>query len=132
MGPTFLLIGVVLLGIAYFIHRKNQQWMALARTATGQVLNLIEKESTNNDDDTTISYYPLVQFLVDGQTYQFQNRMEVNPKKYPVGSSQTIWYNPKNPQDAKIDAKMGNLVWPIVCGVLGVALVGFGIFGWDV
>ena len=131
MGPTFFLIGVALLGGALYLYRRSQQWMSAAKTTTGQILRLNARESTDSEGDTTISYYPLAQFEANGQVYEFQNGMTVNPKKYTVGSTQTVWYNPQNPQDAKVDAAMGNAVWPAVLGILGLFLLGVGWFAWD-
>jgi hypothetical protein len=132
MGPAFLLIGLILLGIAFYLYRKSQQWMASAQTTTGQIIRFIAKESTDNEGDTASSYYPLVQFQANGEHYEFQNRITVNPKKYTVGSNSTVWYNPVNPHDAKIDANMGNAVWPAVMGFLGLFLIWAGWFAWDV
>lgn len=124
MGITLLTLGLLLLALGYYLYRRAQQWMATAQTATGQIMELQEKESTDSEGDTTVLHYPVVRFQYGNQWVEFRNALNVNPARFPVGTTTTVWYNPQRPEDARVDARSGNLVGPLTCAVMGLLLIG--------
>lgn len=131
MGPTFLVIGLALLGGAIFHYYRTKSWINSSQTALGKIHKLVASEFTDSEGDTTVSHYPIVRFYINGHQYEFKNGMAVNPRKFREGESYTVWYNPRNPNDARLDANRSMLLWPSVLGILGGFLVWAGLYAWE-
>ncbi|MBQ6508576.1 MAG: DUF3592 domain-containing protein [Flexilinea sp.] len=75
---------------------------------------------------TRISYYPIVEFEVNGQIIKgIADISSGNPDKYPDGTMLTVRYNPEDPQDFIIKNKsaVSLLIPAILMILLGVAFL---------
>ncbi len=91
-------------------------------TVQGAVTELVESQS----EDGGVSYAPIVEYEVDGQTYSFNTRNYSNPPAYHVGQQVTVLYDPAKPGFGRI-----NNVWELwlLPGILcPAALVMFLVF----
>jgi hypothetical protein len=132
VGGIFFAIGLaMLIGTAYLFYSQND-FIATAKTAQGEVIDMIRRES-RDDGTTSYTYAAVVRFSDDGGVSQeFVNRHSSNPPGYSKGEQVQVLYAPDNPGDAIIDDFWGR--WGIVA-ILGFtgsifSLVGGGLLFW--
>ena len=117
-------IPILVIGaLGYFLHKRNQQSMTYRQSTqtwhntTGTVLmSSVQWKRTGNSGSTT---YPVVvyQYEVNGQRYQSQRikageqflnvriagQAEATVKRYPIGATVTVYYDPKNPAESALE-----------------------------
>jgi hypothetical protein len=113
---------LVLGGLGYFLYKRNQQSMAYRQSTqtwqstTGTVLMSSVQSSYSSGSHST---YPVVvyQYEVSGQRYQSQRikageqflnvrvsgQAEATVRKYPIGATVTVYYNPSNPTESVLE-----------------------------
>lgn len=112
----------ILGGLGYYLYKRNQQSMAYRQsTQTWQsttgtvVMSSVQRKRTGR----SYSNYPVVVYLyqVNGQQYQSQRikageqflnvrlsgQAEATVRKYPIGSTATVYYNPANPAESVLE-----------------------------
>lgn len=93
------LVFLSLLGGGGYIAYNNYQLRTNGATTTGTVIRL---EESTSDGSTT--YSPVFQYVVNGQTYEFESQNSSSPPTHRVGDEDTIFYDPTNPEKAQIDS----------------------------
>ncbi len=113
---------LVIGGIGYFLHRRNQQSMAYRQSTqtwlntTGTILMSSVQSSYSGRSHST---YPVVVYAysVNGQSYQSQRikageqflnvrvagQAQATVARYPIGASVTVYYNPSNPAESALE-----------------------------
>ena len=113
---------LVIGGIGYFLHRRNQQSMAYRQSTqtwlntTGSILMSSVQSSYSGRSHST---YPVVVYAysVNGQSYQSQRikageqflnvrvagQAQATVARYPIGASVTVYYNPSNPAESALE-----------------------------
>lgn len=113
---------LVIGGIGYFIHKRNQQSMAYRQATqswqntTGTVLmSSVQSRQSGRSHST----YPVVvyQYDVNGKTYQSQTikageqylnvrvmgQAQATVARYPIGATVTVYYDPANPAESALE-----------------------------
>lgn len=125
----FIIEGIIFFAVGIISICSHYTKMQTYKTTRGEIVDVVEKEyrstssSHHRSHYTSTVYAPLYEYEVDGKTYQYCSN--TYSSRYPtIGSSHTIYYNPKDPGDAymKQSAVMG-----IIFSIIGVVLTGFGI-----
>jgi hypothetical protein len=113
---------LVIGGIGYFLHRRNQQSMAY-RQSTQTWLNttgtILMSSVQSSHSGRSYSTYPVVvySYAVNGQSYQSQRikageqflnariagQAQATVARYPIGASVTVYYNPANPAESALE-----------------------------
>ena len=106
------LVGLVLIGIAFFLWVRTREFIASARPVKGTVIGM--------DSDSEGASAPVFKFTaLNGDIVEKHETMYSNPPAHRVGDVVDILYDPNDPQHARI-AKKSNLYFaPILLAVLG-------------
>jgi hypothetical protein len=126
--PVLLLvIGLGMLVGGGFVAKQRSDFLAAARSATGEVVDLRRRTSTSDGKRTT-TYYPIVRYLPPGRDapVEFQHDTGSSPPAYSRGETVTVLYSPGDPGDAIIDGGIMNWFAPGLMIVLGGAFTVFG------
>lgn len=123
LGALALVMGVVC-GVVAF---RTRAFLADSSSASGQVIQLVSRQSCSQDDDgrdrnCTTVYAPRVRFTTaDGQQIVFVSGTASSPPSYEVGDRVDIRYRSNDPSDARIDSVTGVWIATIITG--GIALL---------
>ena len=115
-----LLLGLVLLILAWTISRKKQKFFSSAVRAEGKVVALIKRESDESSSGSTTAdeaitdnskvikgfiYAPRIEYAgSSGNKYVTDAKTFSYPPKYKLGDSLFIYYNPNHPEKGTIDS----------------------------
>lgn len=111
------LVGVILLGIAFFLWTRTRAFVAAAKPVKGTVTRLV--------GDSEGAYAAVFKFVAsNGDVIEKHDGMYSNPPAHKVGDVVDVLYDPNNPQGARI-AKSSSLYFaPILLCVLGIIFIG--------
>ena len=126
----FTIIGIGLLIGTFFTYINTSNFVEIAITSQGTVVDLVELENSSN----SISYKPLVQFIdKTGKRIEFLSPSSSNPPSYQNEEKVEVLYNPDSPNDAKLKGLFSIWGGTIIMGILGVTLtiIGVSIFIFD-
>ena len=120
----FSLVGLGMLVGAFYLYSNTRAFLETAAKAEGTVTELVRSRS---NDSTT--YRPVVRFSQNGHQFEFTSSSGSNPPGYSRGEKVEVFYNPANPQDAKINSFFSVWGGPVILGGLGGVffLIGAGI-----
>ena len=113
-------VGVVLLGIAYFLWRRTREFVAAARPVKGTVISMLR--------DSEGASAPVFKFTAsNGDVIEKRDTIYSTPAAHKVGDIVDILYDPNNPQNARV-MKSSNLYFaPILLAVMGVVFIGSAV-----
>ncbi len=112
IGGIFFVAGLAMLAGSSFSYVSQKDFIASAKHAEGEVIDLLRKVSRDDDGDST-TYSAVVRFTDDKAiSHEFVNRVSSNPPGYSKGQDVDLLYAPDNPTDAIIDDFWGR--WAMV------------------
>lgn len=121
VGITFLLVDLIFLGVGIYLTYDAYKFTHTARTAVG-IVTAIPFHSSSDGDSGGV-YYPVIEFTADnGQAVEYHSTSGSNPPEFRVGEKVNIFYDPADPQNAKIDSFLD--LWFIGVIFSGIGLVG--------
>lgn len=117
--------GGFLLGLSYATTRR---FLTRGRAATGVVLDV--KVSADDQEN-----YPVVRFeTAEGREVVFTSREDYYAQ---VGQTVGMFYNPANPQDARLGSRssmrrgaLSTLAMGVVLALIGVSTIFFTVWSW--
>lgn len=123
-------VAVLLLAVAAWSTYSAIREMGREVSAPGRVVDLIERVG-DDEREWDPYYYPVVQFPVASG---FIRTVEIpegsRPSSYEIGDEVTVLYDPRDPEDARIQSffsAVGHFILPAITGFLGIAFLG-GVF----
>ena len=120
---NFLIVCLIIYSVFVFLTRTPD--FATSEFIHGKVVMVFEEEFPGSkSSQRPIIYVPVVEYVVNGKTYEFSDETCRWPPIYQVGETVTIIYNPENPHDAYLFALIG--YWINISELFGALLV-FGI-----
>jgi len=119
----FLILGVVLLVFGLQELQKRQTYLDDAPSVFGQIVG--SQKSFSSDGDST--YYPLVKYTVNEQTYEFKHNLGTNTPSWNVGDTVKVYYSKSNPKNALMDEGWMNYLWQGIATFMGLLLTLNGI-----
>ncbi len=124
VGPVFTVVGLLAIALAIYLGLERADFLETALTADGEVIKLNERRS----DDSYV-YYPVVEFKLPGSydVLSFEHDAGSNPPSYRVGEQVQVLYDPRNPQNAIIDAGLFNWFAPGIASIMGLIFASVGI-----
>lgn len=131
LGVLYGLVAVIALGIGLAVAGSTVTSMASAERTDGTVVAMtsrIESDGGRRNRGSHESWYPVVQFTVDGRQHSFENPTNVDPSEYREGQTVPVAYNPDNPSDARIAAFGEEFLMPSIFG--GIAIVFAALCTW--
>ncbi len=116
-----IIIGIGLIVFGIISNKKTKNFIEICEETTGTVIGY----STSNDDGKT-KYRAKYKYEVDGETYSVteQKYHSIKPRD---GETDTIYYDPNNPEDARTRLRNGNPV-VIATGVVLIIAGAFAVF----
>ncbi|MGW2145734.1 DUF3592 domain-containing protein [Nonomuraea bangladeshensis] len=130
IGAIFALVGLILLGVTLALAVSTASFLASAQRTEGTVTGLTPRTTTSRDSDgytrRSTTWYPTVEFTVDGRRYSFQSSTGNNPPAYRQGEGVPVAYDPDDPSDARISTFWSAYLAPVITGGLGVVFASIG------
>jgi hypothetical protein len=125
LGVLFTLIGTGLLVGGLVLFLSTRRFVASAATATGVVVDLVQRDSEDTDDGPT--YRPVVEFTTAaGHKVRFTSSFGSNPPSHRSGDAVTVLYDPAAPQGARIRSFLHLWFGVLILGFVGVVFSGVG------
>lgn len=134
VGGIFLLVGLAMLAATNYLYFDQSDFIANAKEADGQVIDLIRKQQ-NDDGSTSTTYSAVVRFTDDQSvSHEFIDRVSSNPPRYSKGQDVHLLYEPENPANAIVDDFWGRWAMVAILGGMGgiFSLVGGAMFYWQI
>jgi hypothetical protein len=127
----FLGVGAVMLAVAVFTYLHTRTFIAGAAMADGVVIENVWSSSSSSRSSGT--YHPRVRFRANGREFVFVSSVGSSPASFRVNDAVQVYYNPENPDNARINSFGELWLLPLIFGSLGVvfSLVGIGPFVWQ-
>jgi len=105
VGALFAAVGLVFCGVSANSFLSSRSFFAKALEADGVVVGLTEIIYEDNDDRESILYAPEVVFsTADGEEVTFTSGVGSSPPNYRIGQQVKVFYEPTEPQNAKVDS----------------------------
>lgn len=113
----FAIIGLILLGGAFYLYQDKQAFLKKAEVTQGTVVELLSTKSKNS-----ISYCPVIEFITKtGKKIKISSSVSSNPPSYNVGENVEVLYDPINPNKADINGFSSLYLAPLILGIVGTA-----------
>ena len=123
-----ILFGVIFIGVGAFVFIKvNDLAKRCTAYAEGTVIEIISEDSTDDDGFTQYTYYPVIQYSVEGRNVSKKNSVGSNPSKYNVNDKVEILYDPNNVEDYIIKGDKTTSFLGIIFIVAGLAVAIIGV-----
>lgn len=124
----FLAVAIPLLATAGISGWLTLKAIAKEESAPGRVIDLVKRESWNNEQRRNETYaYPVVEFTTAAQSHRSVQLSEGSwPPAYDKGDQVTILYDPEQPNHARVNSlssTIGLWILPTVTGFLGVVFL---------
>lgn len=112
-------LGIVLLVMAAYLFWSTKLFISRAMVTQGVVV-----ENVRNYSDDSYTYSPVIQFNTeDGRNVEFKSKMGSSSPTYSVGEKVEIFYEPNEPEHAKINSFMSLYFFPTILGVMGGVMI---------
>jgi hypothetical protein len=123
----FLVVGLGVLVGGGFVAKERSDFLATARSATGEVVDFKRRTSTSDGKRKT-THYPIVRYQPPGHDapVEFQHDTGSSSPSYSRGENVKVLYSPADPGKAIIDAGIMNWFGPGLMIVLGGAFTVIG------
>lgn len=119
---VFGAVAVVLCAVAWLLHHNTASFIASASRTQGEVMRLLYVESSERHESGT--WKPLVRFKAPaGEIIEFAPSSSSNPPAYKVGETVDVFYDPKNPQEARLDGFFSLWGGAAITGGLGLVFL---------
>ncbi|MGP3919121.1 DUF3592 domain-containing protein [Nonomuraea sp. 10N515B] len=130
VGGIFGLIGLVLLCVGIALAASTASFLASANQTEGTVAGVTARTTTTRSSDGHIrrstSWYPTVEFTVDGRRYSFLSSTGSNPPSHKEGESVPVAYDPDDPSNARVASFWSAFLAPLIVGGIGVMFTPIG------
>ena len=123
---VFGLVGVLMLVGAGLLYQNTTKFIASASRAQGEVIDLLRVESSRRNSSDT--WRPMVHFkLPSGEIVEFTPSSSSSPPAYDKGEIVGVFFNPSNPQDARLDGFFDLWGGAAIAGGLGAVFLALAI-----
>lgn len=121
-------IGTITLESAGLTYLRTRTFVRTAGKADGTVIENVGSGGTGQRS----TYHPRVRFRADGRDFVFVSGVGSRAPSFQVNDAVRVFYDPKNPAEAKIDSFGELWMIPSIVASLGVVfgMVGAGQFLW--
>ena len=125
-----ILFGLIFVGIGAFMLIKGNNLAKRCTASTeGIVVEIISEESTDTENDgfKQYTYYPVIQYTVEGKTVSKKSSSGSNPSKYNVNDKVDILYDPNKVEDYIIEGDKDASFLGVIFVVAGIAVAIIGV-----
>lgn len=122
-----ILIGVLFTGIGIFIFvRENELTRKCTKETVAKVIDVVEEIDTDSDGFNSYTYFPVIEYYVNGNKITNRSASGSNPPKYDVNDTVIILYNPDNIKEYIIKGDKSSNLLSIIFVVCGLGLIIYG------
>ncbi|WP_322822651.1 DUF3592 domain-containing protein [Chloroflexus sp.] len=126
IGLFFAIIGAVVIFAGWLWQHSTRERLNTMISDTGTVVDLLKVQRPGE----TASFYPIVEFRTQaGEVVRFEGSTGVSENTYRIGQQVDILYDPRSPQDARIDSWFELWLPPLVVILLGGGALVAGLAG---
>ena len=123
-----ILFGLLFIGVgAFMLIIGNDLAKRCTASAEGTVVEIITEDSTDDDGFTQYTYYPVIQYSVDGKNVSKKSSSGSNPSKYNVNDKVDILYDPNKIEDYIIEGDKTTSFLGVIFIVAGIAVAIIGV-----
>ena len=116
-------IGLLMCVFAGWLQHSTATFVASASRTQGEVVKLLYVESSHHDSSGG-TWRPLVRFKAPaGQIIEFTPSSSSSPPAYQAGESVEVFFNPSNPQDARLNGFFALWGGAAITGGLGLVFL---------
>ncbi|RSZ37130.1 MULTISPECIES: DUF3592 domain-containing protein [unclassified Variovorax] len=119
---VFGAVGIVLCAVAWLLHHNTTSFIESASRTQGEVVRLLHVESSERNESGT--WKPLVRFNApSGEIIEFAPSSSSSPPAYEVGETVDVFFDPRNPQEARLDGFFSLWGGAAITGGLGAVFL---------
>ncbi|MCK6541696.1 DUF3592 domain-containing protein [bacterium] len=111
----FQFVSLTLLGIAYYLVRRKQNFIAECDQVEGTVVRF--RESRRPGKNTT--YAPVVEYFAYGKSYQHESSLYRSSPGFEIHQTVSVLYKRDKPEEAMIDSFLEKWFIPMMLGIVG-------------
>lgn len=130
VGGIFAVVGLIFVVVGVGVGVSAVGFQSSAEKVDGKVVALNERVSSSRSSSgpsrTSTTWYPVVEYTVDGERYEFEASSGSNPPAHEVGEAVEVAYDPADPGQAELAGIGGALILPLIFGGLGIVLAPVG------
>jgi hypothetical protein len=121
---VFLIVGLVCLGLGIFFAVRTWSFAEGAEHVDGSVTGL-------RYDNKGLAA-PVIQYHVEGKTYEIHGTSYSRPPAYSVGQIVKVMYHPDRPSDGQLDSFLERWLPTLVLTLFGLVFtaIGVGVLFW--
>ena len=124
IGLVFGLVGLFLGALAFFFFVRTRLFLGRAQKTQGTVINMVYSHHQDGDG----GYSPVYRFrTITGQEVVVTDNVSSSPPQFQVGQTIDVFYDPENPQNARINKWFNLYFVPMLLGFMGLVFGGVGI-----
>ncbi|MBQ8131459.1 MAG: DUF3592 domain-containing protein [Bacilli bacterium] len=115
-----VIVSIIFIGVGSFVMiREKNDVKVCTEEAVGTVIEIVEEEDIS-DDTISYTYYPVIEYEVDGNKISGKSTTGSGNSKYQVNDKVDILYDPNKPSHYIIKGdKTGSII--------GIVFIVFGI-----
>jgi hypothetical protein len=125
VGTIFMVVGILLLGIAGWVYHSKNQFEERAVPITGTLDSYTSYEDTD-DGTTTTMYTPVFIYEYSGKSYTRPGTVSSSSMDYEIGETVEILIDPDNPDDIQINSFSEKWLGILILCILGTGFTGMG------
>ena len=128
MAVAVMALGLGLLGKAAYAIYDTKEFLAGARSAEGEVVEIVAGQTSRKTDQT--SFTPMIAFAPEpgGETVVFKSGVAGSEADYAVGDKVPVLFLPGAPEQARVGTLLGTQGREFMFALVGLILVGIGRF----
>ena len=126
-------IGVIIFGIVFAVIGifvlKNGKDLEKRCTVEveGTVIEIKEEMSTDSDNQTSYTYYPVIEYKAGEKTVTKKSNTGSSSSKYNINDKIVVLYNPEKEDEFIIKGDKSSSMLGIIFIIVGVAVVVLGV-----
>lgn len=126
MSGLFAVIGMILTLIAIFLAIYSMRVRAISLRTPGTIIRMVQRR---DDEDGSISNFPVVSYQVEGKAYEIQGAVSSSAPVDSIGRRITVLYPPNHPEQGRIDTFLEQWFVPLLLGFIGIVFGLIGVLG---
>jgi hypothetical protein len=118
----FLIIGLVLIVVAFYFYDQKNNWLDTTTKTSGKITELV----ATKDRKGKIYYRPTYTFTVNNELISVASKVSSTTPSFEVDDSVEVIYNKADARDAVIGSFWELWILPAIFGIVGTLLTVFG------
>ena len=125
-----LAAGIFLLIWGVYLYKKQNDFIKTAEKAEGIVVDLQSQDNNQRTSNSKVRtlYAPIINFISkDNKEIRFTSSYAASPALYEINEKVTVYYDPKTPENARLNSLFHLWGGAITAGLIGLVFILMGI-----